>query len=127
MTARIKKPVKVCYITSSFPNTAKFDGIKNKKGKKEDDLIFKLNKSVTKPYVNSFLYGSFRAMQQLAYLSRHNEFCKTLGVSPSKISDENLSEYAKTIAKLLDKDIESPQWGKIYDLSSNCWFDFELD
>ena len=112
MTASLKKPVKVCYITSTFPNSY----IVNPKEK----LVPPTSRN--KEYVNTFIYGSARAMQQFVYISRHNEFCRSIGVSPSKITKENISEYGKTIAELLYKDNDDVQWESVYDLYSKCWF-----
>ena len=112
MTASLKKPVKVCYITSTFPNSY----IVNSKEK----LVPPTSRN--KIYENTFIYGSARAMQQFAYISRHNEFCRSIGVSPSNITKENIFEYGKTIAELLYKDNDDIQWESVYDLYSKCWF-----
>ena len=113
MTTRFKKPVKVCYITSTFPNSTIVENKKN-------------TRYPIPRYENTFLYGSARGTQQFSYLSRHSEFCKTVGVSPSLLSNENITEYGKTIAELLYKDNDT-QWELVYDLGRNCWFDFGIN
>tara|TARA_B110001454_G_scaffold150676_1_gene140032 strand:+ start:522 stop:1142 length:621 start_codon:yes stop_codon:yes gene_type:complete len=113
MTASLKKPVKVCYITSTFPNSTIVENKKN-------------TRYPIPRYENTFIYGSARGTQQFSYLSRHSEFCKTVGVSPSGLSNENITEYGKTIAELLYKDNDT-QWELVYDLGMNCWFDFGIN
>ncbi len=110
MTTSLKKPVKVCYITSTFPNSYIA---------RPNEEIIKTDAEIDE---GVFMYGSARAMQQFAYISRHNEFCRSIGVSPSRITKENISEYGKTIAELLYKDNDDVQWESVYDLYSKCWF-----
>jgi len=114
MCASLKKPVKVCYITSTFPNSYMVTSKKK--------LL-----PPNKVYENTFIYGSVRAMQQFSYISKHNEFCRSIGVSPSNITKENTPEYAKTIAEFLYKDNDDNQWGKIYDIPGKYWYEFRVN
>ena len=119
-----KKPVKVCYITSSSPNAV---NRLQKLTSNEKESIF-INNEDGEAEVgigyNVFIYNVVRSLQQFAYLSRHSKFCRTIGVSPSRLSNENIAEYGRIIAGLLDKDINDEQWEKIYDLSTGMWFEW---
>jgi hypothetical protein len=109
----LKKPVKVCYITSSSPNAV--------------NRLLKLTseeKEAEEGIGYMFIYNVVRSLQQFSYLSRHSKFCRTIGVSPSSLSNENIAEYGRIIAGLLDKDINDEQWEKIYDLSTGMWFEW---
>ena len=108
-----KKPVKVCYITSSSPNAVnRLLKLTSEEKEAEEGLDY------------MFIYNFVRSLQQFSYLSRHSKFCRTIGVSPSGMTDENIAEYGRIIAGLLDKDINDEQWEKIYDLSTGMWFEW---
>ena len=110
----MKIPVKVCYITSSAPNAVnKLQKLTSEEKESEEGAMDAM-----------FIYNFARSLQQFAYLSRHCKFCKTIGVSPSHLNNENITEYGRIIAGLLDKDINDEQWEKIYDLSTGMWFEW---
>ncbi len=110
----MKIPVKVCYITSTAPNAVnRFQKLTSEEKESEEGVMDSM-----------FIYNLARSLQQFAYLSRHCKFCKTIGVSPSNLTDENIAEYGRIIAGLLDKDINDEQWEKIYDLSTGMWFEW---
>jgi len=122
-TADMKKPVKVCFITSTFPNTS---CVKMKKDVSSQDHI----ESVI-GFQNYFTYASTRAIQQFAFFSRTNEYTKSIGVSPSGINESNIDEYARRITNIVKEDRVDKQWGCVYDLSrpegwSETWPDAEL-
>ena len=113
VTNLLKKSVNVCYITSSIGNSHRYDSVQGHRKFKEN------NTSVPPSY---FLYATARAMQQFSFIAHDNEFCRTVGVSPSNLSEESIPVYAKEIAKLLYTDTDSPQWGKVHDLSNGVWY-----
>ena len=109
----LKKPVKVCYITSSSPNAVnRLLKLTSEEKESEEGLDY------------MFIYNFARSLQQFAYFSRHSKFCRTIGVSPSDMTDENIAKYGRIIAGLLDKDINDEQWEKIYDLHTDMWFEW---
>ena len=90
---------------------------------KYDEQVTPLSSSMILP--TNFLYASGRALQQFSFASGDNECCRTVGVSPSFLSDETLPEYAKIIAELLQTDMNDAQWGKVCDLSNGNWYEYK--
>jgi len=122
-TADMKKPVKVCFITSSFPNTAVTKGKENISSQDHIKSVIGFN--------SYFVYASARAIQQFAFFSRTNEYTKSVGVSPSDVCETNIDSYAKRITDIVKEDISDKQWGCVYDLSrpedwSETWPDAEM-
>jgi len=116
-TADMKKPVKICFITSTFPNTS-ITGLKEDIPSQEH-----IESVIGSNYY--FSYASTRAIQQFAFFSRTNEYTKSVGVSPSGICENNIDNYAKRITDMVKKDRVDKQWGCVYDLSGWGWFFWE--
>jgi hypothetical protein len=110
---RLKLPVKVCYVTSTYGNTS----MKNKKEHlpAEDKIDYPID----------FKYSSARLVQQSAMMSQVSDTCQVLGVNPSQLDvDDNISKYAKEIAELIYKSPADNQWNKIYCLKSGGWYGY---
>lgn len=111
---RLKIPVKVCYVTSTYGNTSMKD--------KREHLpaVDKID------YPISFKYSSARLVQQSAMISQISDTCQVLGVNPANLEEgDNISKYAKEIAELIYKSPDDNQWNKIYCLKSGVWYYFK--
>tara|TARA_B110000858_G_C17781185_1_gene464881 strand:- start:1142 stop:1795 length:654 start_codon:yes stop_codon:yes gene_type:complete len=116
-TADMKKPVKICFITSTFPNTS-IKRLKEDIPSSQEHIESVIGSNYY------FSYASSRAIQQFAFFSRTNEYTKSVGVSPSGINESNIDEYAKIITDIVKEDRVDKQWGCVYDLSrpEGWWF-----
>lgn len=114
---RLKIPVKVCYVTSTYGNTRMYEPEDEKPSKREKPPL---------PAKVDFKYSSSRLIQQSVMLSQISDTCQVLGVNPANLEEgDNISKYAKKIVELLDKSPDDNQWNRVYCLYSGIWFTVE--
>jgi len=122
---RLKIPVRVCYVTSTFGNTSAYY--------EKSALPLRSNGVIDNPYVDfkdqhinsSFRYATLRTAQQSAMTSNISETCRVLGVNPASLNDDTMPDYAKTISKMLYAPFDDEQWNRIYCLAGRMWYAHE--
>jgi hypothetical protein len=119
----LKIPVRVCYITSTFGNTRRYN-IK----KEMRPNVYGNNMPTPKPLYGQkkdfiFKYACLRLIQQNAMNSNISETCRVVGVNPAKLEDgDAMTNYALKISEMVNKPVDDEQWNRIYCLQGGLWY-----
>ena len=115
---RLEIPVRVCYVTSTFGNSARYDTKSHLSVRSNHDKI--LNKRDATSSI--FKYATVRLTQQQTYNSNVSPTCRVVGVNPAGLNEDIMKDYAKEMANMLYADFDDEQWNRIYCLQTGTWF-----
>jgi len=121
---RLEIPVRVCYVTSTFGNTARYEN--------KFHLPTRGNNINTptdwgpQTISSTFKYSTVRLAQQSTYMSNISPTCRVLGVNPAGLNEDNMKDYAKKIVEMTYADFDDEQWNRVFCLMNDDWYGQEM-
>ena len=116
---RLEIPVRVCYVTSTFGNTAKYENKSHLPTRGNNNKIIATSKYSTS---SVFKYATVRLAQQQTYMSNISPTCRVLGVNPAGLNEDNMKDYAKKIVEMTYADFDDEQWNRVFCLQNDDWY-----
>tara|TARA_R110001606_G_scaffold27046_3_gene87024 strand:+ start:243 stop:1832 length:1590 start_codon:yes stop_codon:yes gene_type:complete len=122
---RLEIPVRVCYVTSTFGNSTRYDTKSHLpvRSKNSNNKIHSKGVMIS----STFKYATVRLAQQQTYTSNISPTCRVVGVNPSGLSGDNMGLYAKKMANMLYADFDDEQWNRIHCLQEESWYGHKID